>query len=79
MKNVSNRPAYIISAIFLILGIIAIYSAPVSPSALYFGMILVAIGIINLALIIPSPRASYVELRVKEAKKPKKKAKKRKK
>jgi len=79
MKKGSNKPAYTISAIFLILGVIAVYSAPINPLALYFGMLLVAIGIINLALIIPSPKPSYIELRVKEEKKPKKKTRKRKK
>lgn len=79
MKKGSNKPAYTISAIFLILGVIAVYSAPINPLALYFGMLLVAIGIINLALIIPSPKPSYIELRVKEEKKPKKKRRKRKK
>jgi hypothetical protein len=79
MKKGSNKPAYTISAIFLILGVIAVYSAPINPLALYFGMLLVAIGIINLALIIPSPKPSYIELRVKEEKKPKKKGRKRKK
>lgn len=80
MKKGSNKPAYTISAIFLILGIIAVYSAPINPLALYFGMLLIAIGIINLALIIPSPKPSYVELRVgKEEAKPKKKKRKRKK
>jgi len=79
MKKGSNKPAYTISAIFLILEVIAVYSAPINPLALYFGMLLVAIGIINLALIIPSPKPSYIELRVKEEKKPKKKRRKRKK
>lgn len=78
MKKGSNKPAYTISAIFLILGVIAVYSAPINPLALYFGMLLIAIGIINLALVIPSPKPSYVELRV-EKEEPKKKTKKRKK
>lgn len=84
MKRIGTM---ILTVILFILGIIIVFLNPINPVAISFGMFLVAVSVLNIAVQIyfPATPSSPVELRVvkrvkpKPKRKPKKRVKKRKK
>jgi membrane-bound ClpP family serine protease len=77
MKRIGTM---ILTVILFILGIIIVFLNPINPVAISFGMFLVAVAVLNIAVQIyfPAVPSSPVELRVVERRvKPKSKSKKR--